>query len=150
VSRFVFRLQTLLEFRRHRRDLCRQLLGQVLADESALLAERHNVLASRDRQFAEIRNISRQGRVRIEGAIARRYHSGQLLAQVRRIEERRRLVGQQLQLCREALVKADTDVKLLERLEERQRGEFEHQSQRRDQFEREDAWMARKLQEASR
>jgi flagellar FliJ protein len=147
---FVFALRPLLEFRRHRRNLCRQLLAQVLSDEAALLAEKQAVLASRERQFAEIRGMSRRGRVSIEGAISRRYHTGQLLGQVRLIEEKRRLVGQQLQLCRDAIVKADTDVKALERLEDRQRADFEYRAERRNQFEREDAWMARRLQEAAR
>jgi flagellar FliJ protein len=147
---FVFALRPLLEFRRHRRNLCRQLLAQVLSDEAALLAERQTALASRERQFAEIRGMSRRGPVSIEGAISRRYHTGQLLGQVRLIEEKRRLVGQQLQLCRDAIVKADTDVKALERLEDRQRAEFEYRAERRNQFEREDAWMARRLQEAAR
>ena len=147
---FVFALRPLLEFRRHRRNLCRQLLAQVLSDEAALLTERQTALASRERQFAEIRGMSRRGRVSIEGAISRRYHTGQLLGQVRLIEEKRRLVGQQLQLCRDALVKVDTDVKALERLEDRQRAEFEYRAERRNQFEREDAWMARRIQEAAR
>ena len=150
MSGFVFALRPLLEFRRHRRNLCRQLLAQVLSDEAALLAERQTALASRERQFAEIRGMSRRGRVSIEGAISRRYHTGQLLGQVRLIEEKRRLVGQQLQLCRDALVKADTEVKALERLEDRQRAEFEYRAERRNQFEREDAWMARRFEEAAR
>jgi flagellar protein FliJ len=150
VSGFVFRLRSLLEFRRHRRDLCRQLMAQVLADEANLLAERQTALASRERQFQEIRGLSRRGPVVVEAAISRRYHSGQLLLQVRTIEEKRRLVSQQLQLCREALIKADTEVKVLERLEERQRQEFAYHSERHNQFEREDAWMARRLQGAVR
>ncbi|HEV8003930.1 MAG TPA: hypothetical protein VGP63_28955 [Planctomycetaceae bacterium] len=150
MSGFVFRLRSLLEFRRHRRDLCRQLLAQVLAAEANLLAERQSALASRARQFEEIRGLSRQGRVVVEAAISRRYHSGQILLQVRIIEEKRRLVSQQLQLCRDALVKADTEVKVLERLEERQRQEFAYHAERHIQFEREDAWMARRLQEAVR
>ncbi len=150
MSGFVFALRPLLEFRRHRRNLCRQLLAQVLADEAALLADRQTALASRERQFAEIRGLSRRGHVSIERAISRRYHTGQLLGQVRVIEEKRRLVAQQMQLCRDALVKADTEVKALERLEERQRAEFQYRAERRSQFEREDAWMVRRLQEAAR
>jgi hypothetical protein len=150
VSGFIFALRPLLEFRRHRRDLCRQLMAQVLADEAVLLGERQSVLASRERQFEEIRGLSRRGRVAVEGAVSRRYHSGQLLALLRTLEEKRRLISQQLQLCRETLVKADTEVKVLERLEERQRGEFEYRAERRNQFEREDAWMARRLLETAR
>jgi flagellar biosynthesis chaperone FliJ len=125
-------------------------MAQVLADEAALAAERQAALASRQRQFEEIRGLSRSGRVVVEGAASRRYHSGQLLVLLRTIQEKRRLVSQQLQLCREALVKADTEVKVLERLEERQRQEFEYRAERRNQFEREDIWMARRLQEAGR
>jgi flagellar protein FliJ len=150
VSGFVFALRPLLEFRRHRRNLCRQLLAEVLADETALVSERHAVLASRQRQFAEMRGLSRQGKVSVERAIARRFHSGQLLGQVRLIEEKRRVIGQQLQLCRDALIKADMEVKVLERLEERQKGEYEYRAERQVQFEREDAWMARRLLEAAR
>jgi hypothetical protein len=39
---------------------------------------------------------------------------------------------------------------VLERLEERQRQEFEYHAERRNQCEREDAWMARRLLEAAR
>ncbi len=150
MSGFVFPLRSLLDFRRHRRDLCRQLLAQVLADEANLLAERQTALASRERQFEEMRGLSRKGRVVVEAAISRRYHSGQILLQVRVIEEKRRLVGQQLQLCRDALIKADMEVKVLERLEVRQREEFAYHAERHNQFEREDAWMARRLQETAR
>lgn len=150
MSGFVFILRPLLEFRRHRRDACRQLLAQVLADDAALVAKRQTALASRQRQFDEIRDLSRSGPVSVERAVSRRYHSGQLLALVRALDEKRRLVGQQMQLCRDALVKADQEVKVLERLQERQRGEYEYRAERVSQFEREDAWMARKLLEASR
>jgi flagellar biosynthesis chaperone FliJ len=150
VSGFIFTLRPLLEFRRHRRDACRQLLAQVLADEASLLAEKQTVLASRQRQFDEIRDLSRSGPVAVERAVARRYHSGQLLGLVRALDERRRIVGQQLQLCRDALVKADQEVKVLERLQERQRSEYDYRAERVSQFEREDAWMTRKLVEAAR
>jgi hypothetical protein len=125
-------------------------LAEVLADEAALLAQKQAVLASRERQFAEMRGLSRQGKVSVERAISRRYHSGQLLLQVRFIEDKRRVIAQQLQLCRDALIKADMEVKVLERLEERQRSEYEYQAERKAQFEREDAWMTRRLLEAAR
>jgi flagellar protein FliJ len=150
VSGFVFRLRSLLEFRRHRRDLCRQLMAQVLADEANLLSEQQTTLASREQQFQEIRDLSRRGRVVVEGAVSRRYHSGQLAGKLRNLEDQRRLVSQQLQLCRDALVKADTEVKVLERLKERQRQDYEYRAERHNQFEREDAWMARKLRETVR
>jgi hypothetical protein len=150
VNGFVFSLAALLKYRKNLREHCQRLLAQVLADEAGLLSERERLLANRDRQFEEIRRLSRRGRVTVDGAATRRYHSLQLLGDVRGIDEKRKLVAQQLQLCRQALTKADGEVKVLERLEEKQRAAFLYEAERRAQHEREDAWNSRWLLEKSR
>jgi flagellar protein FliJ len=150
VNGFVFSLSALLKYRKNRREHCQRLLAQVLADDAVLFSQRQKLLAERDRQFEEIRALSRRGRVTVDGAAARRYHSLQLLGSVRGIDEKRQVVAQQLQLCRQALAKADADVKVLERLEEKQRADFAYHAERRAQHEREDAWNARWLLEKSR
>ncbi len=147
---FVFSLAALLKYRKNLREHCQRLLAQVLADDAGLLSERERLLANRDRQFDEIRSLSRRGRVTVDGAATRRYHSLQLLGDVREIDEKRKLVAQQLQLCRQALTKADGEVKVLERLEEKQRATFLYEAERRAQHEREDAWNSRWLLEKSR
>ncbi len=128
---FVFSLSALLTFRKNRRDHCQRLLAQVLADEADLVSQREKLIAERDRQFEEIRRLSRRGRVAVEGAAMRRYHSIQLLGSARGIDEKRQLVAQQLLLCRQALSKADAEVKVLERLEEKQRAAFLYHAERR-------------------
>jgi len=150
VNGFVFSLAALLKYRKNVREHCQRLLAQVLTDEAGLLAERERLLADRDRQFEEIRRLSRRGRVTVDGAATRRYHSLQLLGDVRGIDEKRKVVAQQLQLCRQALTKADGEVKVLERLEEKQRAVFLYEAERRAQHEREDAWNSRWLLEKSR
>jgi flagellar protein FliJ len=150
VNGFVFSLAALLKYRKNVREHCQRLLAQVLADEGGLLSERERLLANRDRQFEEIRRLSRRGRVTVDGAATRRYHSLQLLGDVRGIDEKRKVVAQQLQLCRQALTKADGEVKVLERLEEKQRAVFLYEAERRAQHEREDAWNSRWLLEKSR
>jgi len=150
VNGFVFSLSALLKFRKNRRDHCRRLLAQILADEAGLVSERVKLLTQRAREFEEIRGLSRRGRVSVDGTAARRYHSLQLLGGVRIIDEKRRLTAQQLQLCRQALSKADAEVKVLERLEEKQRAAFLYRADRRAQHELEDAWMARRLLENAR
>jgi flagellar protein FliJ len=150
VNGFVFSLAALLKYRKNVREHCQRLLAQVLADDAGLLAERERLLANRDRQFEEIRRLSRRGRVTVDGAATRRYHSLQLLGDVRGIDEKRKVVAQQLQLCRQALTKADGEVKVLERLEEKQRAVFLYEAERRAQHEREDAWNSRWLLEKSR
>jgi flagellar protein FliJ len=150
VNGFVFPLAALLKFRKNRRDHCQRLLAQVLADEAALLAQRQKLLASRQLQYDEIRRLSQGGRVSVEGAAMRRYHSLQLLGGVYGVDEKRQLLAQQLQLCRQALSKADAEVKVLERLEEKQRAEFVYHAERRAQYELEDAWTSRWLLEKAR
>jgi hypothetical protein len=150
VNGFVFSLAALLKYRKNVREHCQRLLAQVLADDAGLLAERERLLANRDRQFEEIRRLSRRGRVTVDGAATRRYHSLQLLGDVRGIDEKRKVVAQQLQLCRQALTKADGEVKVLERLEEKQRAVFLYEAERRAQHEREDAWNSRWLLEKLR
>jgi flagellar protein FliJ len=150
VNGFVFSLAALLKYRKNRRDHCQRLLAQILADEAGLLSQRGKLIAQRERQFEEIRGLSRKGHVTVDGAATRRYHSIQLLGNVRGIDERRQLVGKQLLLCRQALSKADADVKVLERLEEKQRAAFIYRAEQRAQHEREDAWTSRWLLEKTR
>jgi flagellar protein FliJ len=150
VNGFVFSLTALLKYRKNRRDHCQRLLAQVLADDTGLSTQRQTLLAQRERQLEEIRGLSRKGHVTVDGAASRRYHSIQLLAYVRGVDERRQLVAKQIQMCRQALTKADAEVKVLERLEEKQRAEFVYRAERRAQHEREDAWASRWLLEKSR
>jgi flagellar protein FliJ len=150
VNGFVFSLAALLKYRKNRRDHCQRLLAQILADDASLTAQRQQLIVERERQFAEIRGLSRKGHVTVDGAASRRFHSIQLLVGVRGVDERRQLVAKQLQLCRQALTKADAEVKVLERLEEKQRAEFMYWAERRAQHEREDAWTSRWLVEKSR
>lgn len=147
---FVFSLDALLKFRKHRRDHCQLLLAQILADDASLAAQRQTLVAERERQFDEIRGLSRKGHVTVDGAASRRFHSIRLLANVRGVDERRQLVAKQLELCRQALTKADAEVKVLERLEEKQRSAFVYQAEQRAQHEREDAWNSRWLLEKAR
>ena len=90
---FVFSLAALLKYRKNRRDHCQRLLAQVLADDTSLTVQRQKLIAERERQFEEIRSLSRKGRVTVDGTASRRFHSIQLLAGVRGIDERRHLVA---------------------------------------------------------
>jgi flagellar export protein FliJ len=150
MSGFVFTLQPLLNYRQGRRDLCRQLLAQIADDDRALAAKRDALADDRRRQLDQLRDLSQTGRVSIDGAAARRYYSGQLLAAMQGLDRQRALVAQQMELCRKALVQADVECKVLQRLEEKQRAAWRYAAERRAQHEREDLWTARRLAEAAR
>jgi flagellar export protein FliJ len=147
---FVFPFRSLMSYRRNRRDLCRQFLAQILAEDAQLVTQRNQLWGEHDHQFEEIRKLNKSGRVSVDGTAMRRYHTGQLQSRIAAVEQNRRLLAQQLQLCRRALMQADGEVKVLERLEEKQRAAFLYEAERRAQLEREDGWTARRLLEASR
>lgn len=147
---FVFKFAALLRIRRHRRDQCRQLLAEVLSDIRALEVQRAELEQRRTGQLDELRSLGRPGPVDVDRAAARRYFAGQLVGELAGLARRQELVEQQLELCRQTLVKADQDVKVLEKLEEKQRAAFQFESERRGARELEEAWQAARLTEVRR
>lgn len=142
MPRFRFQLEPLLRCRRSRRDLCRQVLAQVLADDRALAERQTGLERARAELLDELRRLGEEGEVDVDRSVSRRDFAGQLVAEARLLQHRRSLLAGQLELCRQALVKADQEVKALEKLEGRQRAEFEYQTERRDQRTLEEAWSA--------
>lgn len=149
MASFQFKLEPLLRYRRHRRDLCRQMLAEILADEHRLILQRSRLDRARAEQLEEMKELARSARLDIDRTAARRYHAGYLLAETRQLERSRELIQQQIDLCRRALVLADRDVKVLERLKERQYAEFAERAARRAQLELEETWLLTHWREAS-
>ena len=141
MKKFNFRFDKLLEYRRSRRDLCRQLLAQLLADQSRLVTRRKSLERQRFDLLDELRGIGRHGAVDVDRSASRRYYAGQLVGEIRLAERNLELLGGQLQLCRGALTEADRDVKVLEKLQERRLAEYRYESERRSAREMEEAWL---------
>lgn len=150
MPRFAFRFEALLNYRRNRRDLCRNLLAQLIADDRRLRDLRHSIEADRGGQFDEMRRLGTVGPVDVDGSVSRRYYAGQLLAEIAKVEQDRQLVERQVAMCRHALVEADRQVKVLEKLAEKQRAEFVYEENRKSARELEDVWQTAQLTEASR
>ncbi len=137
-----FQFDSLLRYRKSRRDLCRQLLAQVLADDCVLAVRKQSLEEAHWQQLAEFRDKSATGGVDIGALAVRRHYAGQLADEIRNIDHNRRLLSQQLDLCRQALVKADQNTKVLEKLAERKAAEQRHQADRRERLDLEEAWCA--------
>ena len=150
MKQFQFKFQALLNFRRYRRNLCRFYLAEVLANDRDLVSQRHSLVRNRNDQLNELREISREGDVNIDRSASRRYFAGQLTGEMQLVDRNRELISQQLKLCRQALSKADQDVEVLEKLEEKQREEFRYHEERREEHELEEAWMSGHLREYTR
>lgn len=141
MKKFDFKLKPVLKLRQYRRDLCRQLLAQILADDAALIAERQRHENNRRAQLEELKTISASGGINVDRSASRRYFCGQLTVAMKIVDQRREIVAQQLEMCRKALVRADQEVKSLEKIEATQRAEFDYENEKSAARELEDAWM---------
>lgn len=140
MSRFKFRLQALLKYRTHQRDLCRQLLAQVMHDYQQLQRQRDELELNQTQLQHQIRQTSGVGTVDVQAISNRRFYAGQLKIEDATLRQKQQLVQQQIDMCREALVKADQAVKALEKLETTKRAEFTARQLRQEDREREEIW----------
>ncbi|MAG92997.1 MAG: hypothetical protein CMJ48_04535 [Planctomycetaceae bacterium] len=139
-----------MSYRENRRALCRQLLARVLADEQELIDQREQLVSHRIGQLEELRQISDMGRVDVDRSAARRYFAGRLVAEIDMVDRRRQLVVQQIGLCRQTLVRADQDVKVLEKLKDKAKTAFDEREEKRLSRELEESWRAIHATEVSR
>ncbi len=149
MARFVFRLAALLKYRESLRDRCRQALAQLLQQDAALAHEQQRITDERQHQLNEMQTEQFLERIAIDKLASRRYHSGQLSAEIQRVVMQRQEVAKQLSLCRQALVKADQGVKVLEKLSERQLTEYLQAEDRKEARALEEAWSAGRFGEVS-
>lgn len=147
---FRFAYESLLTYRRHRRDLCRLVLAHALEEEARWLREHERLRQMRQDLLAELRSGCRAGSVDVDRIAARRYHAGQLHAQLAGAAQRRRLIAGQLELLRGSLLEAHRGVKVLEKLRERRHAEFSAKQSRSEMQAMEDAWRSARAGEAAR
>lgn len=144
---FVFPFETLLEHRRGRRNLCRQLVAQLHAEDQKIRHRRDSLQARHLEHLVELRQLGRKGRVDVDRAASHRHHADQLAEESQLVEWNQRLLARQLTLCRDALIQADQDVKVLEKLKEYRQAEYRHQQSREAARHREEAWLGRHARE---
>ena len=147
---FIFQFDSLLRYRRHRRDLCRQLLADVMANRRRLEERRAALEVERTDQLGEIRTLQQSGEVDVDRAAARRYYAGRMLVDMLLVDRDQEAVHEQLERCRQALLQADRDVKALEKLRDKQQAEFLYEAGCREMRELDESWMAGHLAEEAR
>ena len=141
MARFVFRLESVLTYRRGLRDQAQRVLAQLLQQDEAIRRNASEVEGRRGEQLSELRAILGGGAVDVDRAAMRRYHAGVLSLELQSIEQQRLQLAENLKKCRELLAKAEQEVRLLEKLREKQLAEFLHEEERRAGRDREEAWL---------
>ena len=142
MKRFQFKFAALLTYRRHRRDLCQRLLADLQAHDQRLIGERQDLERQRAEQLGELRNLATSGAVDVDRALARRYFAARLTGEMRIIDRNRDLLARQIQMCRQTLLRADQEVRALEKLREQQIEAHGQLTEKLAARELEEAWQA--------
>jgi len=142
MKKFHFRLESLLILRGNQRDLCYQMLAEVLRQDRELETRRQTQQSDQTRQRDELRTLEAGGRLDVAVALERRGYLAQLGRQLDELDRQRNLLSQQISLCRKSLVKADQSVRSLENLKDRQKQEYLGNQQRSADLELEETWRA--------
>lgn len=137
-----FRLERVLEYRKHLRLEARNALASAIGDEQTLLDYQAKTERQKQQQMSELATFAQTEAFNVEAAARRRYFMGQLDIQLMVVAEQlvqaRMIVEQQRRL----LVKADQEVKALERLREKHVEEETSQEQKRSEIELSEQWQS--------
>lgn len=142
MKKFEFQFESVLKMRRHKRSLCRQLLGEILQADQRLIDQRSELEQLRQRQFAEIRNRQAVGVVDIDAASSLRLYAGQIQAQIQNTIANRNILAKQIEACRKTLARAEQDVKAMEKLSDKYRDAFFYAQNKKEEQELEETWAA--------
>ena len=132
MSKFKFRLATLLRLREATRDERRAALAEAYRVDDVLRERIGGMQAELDRLKNQCRRIAGPGDVDIDQLVeAQRYEVG-LRAQQNQLTRQRKAVAEEIERRRQALLEADREVRVLEKLRDKQAALHLHEQQRRD------------------
>lgn len=133
MAKFRFRLATLQKLREIQRDELRSKLAEAVQAQQILEEQLDQVKS----EVAKLQTMRRaavtSGQLRVEPLLEAQRYQGVLLAQQATMQEQTRLLTAEVERRRVAVVEADRQVKVLEKLHERKLGEF-RQDQLRAEF----------------
>ena len=137
-----FRLDKVLEYRKHLRLEARNALAVAIGDEQTLLEHQTRINRQKSQQLSELATFTQSEVVNVEAAARRRYFTGQLEVQLMVVAEQLVQAGQVVEQVRMVLVKADQEVKALERLREKHFDEETSHEQKRTEIELSEQWQS--------
>ena len=137
-----FRLDKVLEYRRHQRLEARNALASAISDEQTLIEHQSRINRQKGQQLSELAGFTRSEVVNVEAAARRRYFTGQLEIQLMVVAEQLVQARQVVEQMRVVLVKADQEVKALERLREKHVEEETALEQKRTEIELSEQWQS--------
>lgn len=137
-----FRLDKVLEYRRHQRLEARNALASAISDEQTLIEHQARINRQKGQQLSELAGFTQSEVVNVVAAARRRYFTGQLEIQLMVVAEQLAQARMVVEQMRAVLVKADQEVKALERLHEKHVEEETSLEQKRTEIELSEQWQS--------
>jgi flagellar export protein FliJ len=120
MARFKFRMTTLLRLRESARDERRALLAQAYAAQQKLVEQRAELQALVDEARSEHQRGGQPGRLDVDRLIEAYRYQGQITIEIQAVERQMVAIDAEVEKRRQALVHADSEVRVLEKLRESQ------------------------------
>jgi flagellar FliJ protein len=127
---FEFRLQTLLKVRAAARDECRQQLAKAYRADQILVDHREQLQMELNETKRCARRLIEPGQLQVEQLLNANRYELVLTAQIQQVEQQRSLIATEIEQRRKSLVEADRQLRILEKLKDRQRAEHVDREQR--------------------
>lgn len=132
MTQFRFRLESLLRLRRAERDRRREEVANAYRADQVLQQRQEAV----EQELAETQRQTEQrsapGTIHVDGLLNTHRYELVLTAQRQQIQHQRQVIATELERRRQALVEADRDLRILEKLREKHAGDFEYTQQKAD------------------
>jgi flagellar FliJ protein len=120
MARFTFRLAALLRVRQSRRDECRAALAEAYRADEALGKQLDGLGRELDALQAFCRLKVSPGTIDIQRLVEAQRYESVTRAQQRDVAQRRQVLAAEVERRRQALIEADREVRMLEKLRQRQ------------------------------
>jgi len=132
MSKFRFRLATLLRLREAARDQRRSELAEAHRVDEVLHARAEGVRRELEWLKDRCRRAAGPGTVNVDQLVEGQRYELTLKAQGTQIQRQREMVVQEIQRRREALLAADRDVRVMEKLREKQAQQHREEEERQE------------------
>jgi flagellar protein FliJ len=120
MARFVFRLTALLRLRESRRDECRAALAEAYRVDEVLKRQLDGLARELDLLREFCRRKASPGSIDVDRLVEAQRYELVARAQHRHVAQQRETVAAEIERRRQALVEADREVRVLEKLRDRQ------------------------------
>ena len=132
MATFKFRLATLLRLRELARDERRSELAQAYRAQDLLEGQKRRIEEHLDDLRQRTRRVSSPGEIDVDRLMEARRFEMVLLAQRQDIGHKQEMLGAEIQRRRQAVVDANREVQVLQRLRERQHESYRAEENRRE------------------